>query len=68
MSRLLTPGQRIKMRLMKLDMTETELAQKIGMDPAHLLYIMNGQVTADAAQKTEISRALNLKEKAIWKH
>ena len=68
MSRLMTPGQRIKMRLQKLDMTEQQLAEKIGMDPAHLLYIVNGQVIANDDQRTEISRGLGVKLKAIWKH
>jgi plasmid maintenance system antidote protein VapI len=68
MSRLMTPGQRIKMRLGKLDMTEKQLAEKIGIDPAHLLYIVNGQMIANDAQKMDISRGLHMKPKAIWKH
>jgi ribosome-binding protein aMBF1 (putative translation factor) len=64
----MTPGQRIKMRLQKLDMTEEQLAEKIGMDPAHLLYIVNGQMIANDEQKTDISHGLHVKLKAIWKH
>lgn len=68
MSRLMTPGQRIKIRLQKLEMTEEQLAEAIGMDPAHLLYIVNGQMIANDAQMTEISHALRVKPKAIWTH
>ena len=68
MSTLMTAGQRIKMRLQKLNMTEEQLAEKIGMDPAHLLYIVKGQMIANDDQKMDISRGLRVKSKAIWKH
>ncbi len=68
MSRLMTPGQRINMRLQKLDITEEQLAQSVGMDPAALSAIMRGQLIASPDQKVEISRALRVKQKAVWKH
>ncbi len=68
MSRLMTPGQRIKMRLGRLEMTEKELAERIGMDPDHLLYILDGKMVANDAQKMDISHGLHMKPKAIWKH
>jgi len=56
------------MRLGRLEMTEKELAERIGMDPDHLLYILDGKMVANDAQKMDISHGLHMKPKAIWKH
>lgn len=68
MSSLLTPGQRINVRLHKLDMTEKQLAESTGINPDHLSLILKGRLTAGADDRTKISSALHVKERAIWKH
>jgi transcriptional regulator with XRE-family HTH domain len=68
MSSLLTPGQRINVRLHKLDMTEKQLAESAGINPEHLSLILKGKLIAGADDRMRISCALHVKEKAIWKH
>ena len=68
MSHLLTPGQRINVRLGKLNMTEKQLADITGISLETLSLILRGRLTAGADDKTRISSALHVKEKAIWKH
>ena len=68
MSSLLTPGQKIKVRLDKLDMTENQLAESAGMNPDHLSLILKGRLTAGADDRMRISCALHVKERTIWKH
>lgn len=68
MSSLLTPGQRIKVQLDRMDMTENQLAESTGINPDHLSLILKGRLIAGADDRVRISCALHLKERAIWKH
>lgn len=68
MSSLLTPGQRINVRLHELDLTEKQLAQSTGINPDHLSLILKGKLIAGADDRMRISCALHVKERAIWKH
>ena len=52
--------QRLKVALAKADMTQNELAEKIGMLPASLNYRINGHVDFKLSEIRDIAKTLNL--------